>query len=109
MTTIAMRWIARVLGAFLVVMILELAVGQGLPDFASLTSAERLALAATALMTLGLLLAYKWEGAGGTITLAAYLLLVASSRRVLSVWAFAFFAVTGALYVLYWFRTRKER
>jgi len=76
------RWVARILSALFIILCLMFFVGEALvplilfpaPDATPLTGNAMLQLALTGLSLLGLALAWKWEAIGGSIALAAYVI-----------------------------------
>jgi len=95
------RWTARILGSLLVLMIVILAIGEGMPNpFTQLLSVQ-LGFLALALITVGILGAWRWELAGGTLSLVGWGLFVAAVMhppRGLN-WFVGALALPGILYV----------
>lgn len=73
---LVLRWIARAAALFVVVSVLIIfvayAVRNELPNPSQQTAAELIVFWATILMNLGLIIAWKWEGAGGAVTLISF-------------------------------------
>ena len=91
------RWTARILGTLMVLLFLALLVGEGMPAVSQLTASEKLSFLGMAGLTVGLLLAWKWEGLGGMVSVAGFALLVAIGREHLRMWAFRLPALPNAL------------
>jgi hypothetical protein len=103
---IAGRWTARIAGTLLFLLFLAFFFGEGPPDFSRLTSTERLQFLGMAALFLGLVIAWKWEGLGGLITVGGFTFLVAISASHLRMWAFCVPAIVGAVHIASWARLR---
>ncbi|HKE26091.1 MAG TPA: hypothetical protein VKB88_27230 [Bryobacteraceae bacterium] len=92
-------WAARIGGLLFALLFLAFVIGEGLPPW----SPHALGWLA---INLGLLIAWKWEGLGGVITLAGYILFFFVDPHFLAyLWRplTAVPAVAGALHILCWF------
>jgi len=92
-------WAARIAGLLFALLFLAFLIGEGPPPW----SPYMLGWLA---INLGLLVAWKWEGLGGVITLAGYLLFFLVDRQFLAyLWRplTAVPAVLAAVHVLCWF------
>jgi hypothetical protein len=69
-------WTARVIGSLLVGFILLLAIGEGVPDLFTQPFVIQIGFLALTLVVLGILLAWRWEFVGGTISLAGWILFI---------------------------------
>jgi hypothetical protein len=97
----ACRWIARLIGAFVFLVTVYIAIGQGLPNIFAQPVRVQLGFVALALILIGILAGWRWELSGGIISLAGwclFLLAVLHSPRALNGFIMAM-AVPGALYV----------
>lgn len=103
---LAGRWAARILGTLVFLLYLAFIFGEGLPLSSHLTAREKLQFLGVAGLILGLPLAWKWEGAGGLLSLAGFALLAILSRGYVGLWPFRFPAAIGLLHVLCWERLR---
>src|ERR1017187_7905581 len=83
---VAGRWTARIVGTLMFLLFLAFFLGEGPPHLSSLTSTERLQFLCIAALFLGLVIAWKWEGLGGLITVAAFSFLVAINANHLRMW-----------------------
>lgn len=107
-TARAAGWVARIGGLLLALLFFAFVAGEGLPRH---WNAEMLTqFLALFGMAAGLLIAWKWEGLGGAITLAAFVLLFVANRHFV-VWAgWSLFvtvpAVLGVIHLLCWFVLR---
>jgi len=94
------RWTARILGMLMVLLFFTLAFAEGLPAPSDLTTIEKLQFLGMVMLILGLLLAWKSEGFGGLLSVAAFTLMVALSRSHLRMWAFWFPAAIRVLHIV---------
>jgi len=95
------RWTARTVGALLVLIIVCIAVGQGLPNPFTQTTGVQVGFLALALMLIGIAAGWRWELPGGIISLIGWCLFlvpVLNSPRGLSGFVMLL-AVPGLLYV----------
>jgi hypothetical protein len=100
------RWTARILGTLLFLLFLALFFGEGPPNPSKLSNAEKLQFLGMIALFFGLVLAWKWEGLGGLLSVAGFVLLVALGRSHLTMWAFWLPAATGAVHTICWARLR---
>jgi len=97
----ACRWIARTVGAFLVIVTVYIAIGQGLPNIFAQPVRVQVGFVALASILVGILAGWKWELSGGIISLAGwclFLVAVMHSPRALDGFVMAM-ALPGALYI----------
>ncbi|MBZ5590279.1 MAG: hypothetical protein LAO05_17130 [Acidobacteriia bacterium] len=104
---LVIRWTARALGALVLLVFLAILVGQGPPKLSALTTREAIGLLAGGIGLAGLIAAWWWEGIGGALALAGFLLRSIVTRKVFSPWVLWVFPVTGALFLLLWWIRRK--
>jgi len=96
-------WTARVLGTLVVLLFLVFLIGEGPPHPSILTVPEKLMFAATGLMLLGLIMAWRWAGFGGTLALLGYLLFgILAGMRSAIMSPFAAGGVSGILHLAGW-------
>ena len=100
------RWTACILGTLMFLLFLAFFFGEGPPDLSRLTSTERLQFLGMAALFLGLVIAWKWEGLGGLITVGGFTFLVAISASHLRMWAFCVPAIVGAVHIASWGRLK---
>jgi hypothetical protein len=96
----ACRWIARILGTLLVLIIVLFAVGEGMPNPFTQPMTVQVGFLAMALLMIGILGAWRWELAGGTLSLVGWGLFVVAVMhppRGLN-WFVGALALPGALY-----------
>lgn len=103
---VAARWTARVAGTVLVLFFLAFFFGEGPPDLSRLTSVERFHLLCFAALFLGLVIAWKWEGAGGLISVASFACLWAIDAAHVPNWLLGIAAIAGAVHIACWSRLR---
>jgi hypothetical protein len=97
----ACRWTARILGALLVLMIVLLAIGEGMPNPFTQPMTVQVGFLALALLMIGILGGWRWELAGGTLSLVGWILFVVAvvhPHRGLN-WFVSALALPGLLYV----------
>lgn len=97
----ACRWIARILGVLLVMLILFIAIGEGMPNPFTQPAQVQIGFFALALILIGLLAGWRWELAGGILSLFGWCLFVASVMTLRRMtWLVAILALPGMLYVV---------
>ena len=97
----ACRWLARIVGALLVVFIVCLAIGEGMPNPFAQPAKVQVGFLALAMIMAGILAGWRWELAGGILSLAGWCLFcvpIENSRRGLNWFCWAL-ALPGALYL----------
>jgi hypothetical protein len=72
----ACRWSARILGTLLVLFIVLLAIGEGMPNPFTQPMKVQVGFLALALVMIGILAAWRWELAGGILPLVGWGLFV---------------------------------
>lgn len=72
------RWTARIFGALLVVLILVIAIGEGVPNPFTQPLIVQIGFLALALIVTGILTGWRWELWGGVLSLAGWCLFFAS-------------------------------
>jgi hypothetical protein len=95
------RWIARLVGAFIIPVTVHIAIGQGLPNIFAQPVRVQVGFAALALILIGILAGWRWELAGGIISLFGWCLFVLATinaPRILNGFVMAM-ALPGAFYV----------
>ncbi len=106
----ALRWSARVLSILAIGILLLFAFGEGL-NLSQFTARELLLFVFFPLgVCLGMIVAWRWEGLGGGITVASlaafYLVNRLSSSGFPRGYAFVAFAAPGFMFLLCWLWTR---
>jgi hypothetical protein len=106
----ACLWIARLVGLGIVGLVTALAVGQRFNPLA-LGGAELAMIAALIVALTGMLLLWRWMGAGGTLVVvgmtAFYALNFAASGRLPGGWVFPLCFVPGVLGMICWMVSRR--
>jgi hypothetical protein len=97
----ACRWTARIIGTVLVLMIVLLAIGEGIPKPFTQPISVQIGFLALALVMIGILGGWRWELAGGTISLVGWSLFVVAVMHPPRGpnWFVSALALPGALYV----------
>jgi hypothetical protein len=70
------RWTARIIGVFMVVSTLIIAIGEGMPNPFTQPMLFQLGFLALALIILGIVAGWRWELSGGIMSLVGWGLLV---------------------------------
>jgi hypothetical protein len=97
----ACRWLARIVGALLVVFIVVIAIGEGMPNPFAQPAKVQVGFLALAMMMMGILAGWRWELAGGILSLAGWCLFcvpIENTRRGLNWFCWALM-LPGALYL----------
>jgi hypothetical protein len=97
----ACRWTARITGTLLVLMIVLIAVGEGMPNPFTQPMKVQIGFLALAMVMIGILGGWRWELAGGTLSLVGWSLFVVAVMhppRGLN-WFVGALALPGLLYV----------
>ena len=99
------RWTARIAGTLIALFFLAFFIGEGFPNIFRLPWRESLSVLTISAVVVGLLLAWKWEGLGGAVVLAAVGLmpLIGMMR---GIGLFLVPAAIGLLHVVCWWRLR---
>ena len=106
----AIRWIPRVVGTLLFVMLIVFAVGEGLPNPMKQPLVVRIELLAMFIMWLGLLIAWKWELIGGVLVLLGYTCFCAVEWQAPNIqFPFGLFLLVSLLYLVSWWSTKREK
>lgn len=105
----ALRWISRIVGALLVVLIAAIAIGEGVPDPRGQPAEVNACLLAMLVMTLGQLVAWKREAAGAAMILTGYAAFAVINHRIELNAVFAPMLFTGVAYAVcaWWERVRR--
>lgn len=97
----ACRWTARIIGTLLVLTIVLFAIGEGMPNPFTQPMAVQVGFLALALIVIGILGAWRWELAGGTLSLVGWVLFAVAvihpAKRLN--WFVSALALPGVLYV----------
>ena len=98
------RYIARLFSILLIVLVVMLSIGEGLPNPSTLSSTAMLLFASLLTMLVGLVLSWQREHAGGVITILGFILFFivnsVSSGSLRLGFFFLLFPLTGILFVL---------
>lgn len=100
-----LRWTARIIGVAIFILIVALAVGEGVPNPLSMSVQEDLIGLAFLTMTVGLLVGWKWEGLGGLLIIGGFGLFAIVNRPFRVNAVIVTWVVTGLLYLVCWWRS----
>ena len=108
---IVARWIARIVGLFIVGLVLLLAIGEGFNPM-KLTGTELAMSSCLFVALIGMAVLWKWEGIGGALVvggmMAFYGLNFAASGRFPGGWVFPLCFLPGILALVCWGYFRKQ-
>jgi len=96
----ALRWAARIIGAFVVLLIVAFAIGEGVPNPLQQSIAVNLSFLALLVMLAGIVVAWKREEIGGALIIAGFGCFAAINRGVLMNAVFLPMLLTGLLFLL---------
>jgi len=100
------RWVARITGALLLILISVFVFAEGFPNPVMLTNVELYLLIGMCTMIVGAIVAFKWELPGGLLLLGGYLFFIIVDGNLLPGPVFPIFPLVGLLYLIYWWRSR---
>jgi hypothetical protein len=95
-----LRWIARIMGTLLLLLIATIAIGEGFPNPLAQPLDVILLFAAMLTMVVGLIVAWKWEGVGGLLILGGFTFFAIVNHGIQLNLAFGPILVVGMLYLL---------
>lgn len=100
------RWTARALS----VLIVAFFIGSFLGDrsSATLTAMDTIQLILWAIILLGAVIAWKWEGIGGLIIVGGFIIKAVINPKIFSMWAMWVAPFTGILFLICWITSRKK-
>lgn len=105
---VACRWTARTTSLPLLVLLVLLTMGDGVPNPVTASSRERLFLVVVLMLLVGLVLAWKREGVGSLLILGGLVLFAASGEVFLLKIVVAPWLVTGLCYLVCWAGARNR-
>jgi hypothetical protein len=100
------RWTARIAGTLLLLFFLAFFFGEGPPNLFRTTARDDLLFLAMAALFAGLAVAWKWEGSGGLLSIAGFVLLGILERNFLETPFLQLPAVIGVVHVACWWGLR---
>ena len=101
------RWTARIIGTLLLLLMAVFAIGEGVPNPSILSPREILLFAALAMMILGQIVAFRWEGIGGILILSGFAFFSIVNHRISLNVVFGPWLLTGLLYLGCWWMKRR--
>jgi hypothetical protein len=106
-----LRSIARTVSAVNFIFVVMLIAGAGLPDFHSLSWGEIVSLAMLVAMLAGLVIAWWRELPGAILIIGGFFMFIGSEYAATGDagmnWIFMLFPLSGVLFLIYWWLTRK--
>ncbi len=105
------RWLARIVGSLLVVSVVGIATGEGVPNPFTQPPAIQVGFLALAMIMIGLLAGWRWELFGGTVSTVGWCLFVGSVVGVKRLNVFiSLLALPGILYLISaWLKRHDKR
>lgn len=102
------RWLARILSSLIVLMFLlfivaHLFVDEKNSSSSGLTTTEAYMFVAVGIMLLGLILAWKWEAAGGLLAIVGYTSFAILEGDFFIAWPFTICLISAVLFLISWF------
>ncbi|MDH3575429.1 MAG: hypothetical protein OET57_15240 [Desulfobacteraceae bacterium] len=105
----AIRWIPRVVGTLLFVMLIVFAIGEGVPNPIEQSLVVQIEMLAMFIMWFGLLIAWKSELIGGMLVLLGYTCFCGVEWQTPSIkFPFGLFLFVGLLYMFSWWSRKKQ-
>jgi hypothetical protein len=95
------RWLARITGIMLGLMVVAFAMEKGIPSVSQLRNPESWRFIAMVVMLLGAILAWRREALGGLLMIVGFIALWAIDRHFPGIW-FGVFPLAGLLHLLAW-------
>jgi hypothetical protein len=108
-----LRWTARILSALFIAFFLILFIGESMEPlkngtfFKPISMYDKIHLSLMGLIMIGLGIAWKWELAGGIISVTAFII-ITSIHRSLIYSPMTFYLLNGLLFLLVWWIDRKN-
>ncbi len=103
------RWTARAISLPLLVLLVLVTLGDGVPNLLTAPLRVRLFVAVVLMVLVGLILAWKREGLGSLLILGGLVLFAASGERFLMGIVLAPWLVTGLCYLVCWLGERRSK
>lgn len=106
----AIRWIPRVAGTIMFVMLILFVVGEGIPNPMKQPLVVRIEMLAMFIIWFGLLIAWKSEFIGGMFVLSGYTSFCAVEWQAPSIkFPFGLFLFLGLLYMFSWWIRKRQK
>lgn len=108
------RWVARILGALFIAVFLILVVGDFIEKGTMPVQSDRMpSMAFLLLAFIGLIIAWKWEGAGGSLALGSMIVytilgLKTEVKPAAILLLTGIFSLPALLFLFCWWKTRKH-
>jgi hypothetical protein len=105
------RWMARIVGSLLVVSVVGIAIGEGMPNPFTQPPSVQIGFLALAMIMVGILAGWRWELFGGILSTVGWCLFVGSAVGVKRLNVFiSLLALPGILYMISaWLKRHNKR
>ena len=100
------RWTARTLSVLILAFFILSFLGDR--SSATLTAMDTIQLILWAIILLGAVIAWKWEGIGGLIIVGGFIIKAVINPKIFSMWAMWVAPFTGILFLICWITSRKK-
>ena len=115
-SSIALRWMARILGSLLVILVLTIVIGEGffysgdgLPNPFAQPLPVAIELFGMATMWVGCIIGWKWQGVGAILTIVGIMTFHVIEKRLLLMGAFPLFDLAAILFLFSWLLNKQQK
>ena len=109
---IVIRWVARIFGALLAVLVLTIVIGEGLGEGLPNPFTQPLPVAIELFgmltMWVGCILGWKWQGAGGLLIMGGIMAFHVIEKKLWLMGAFPLFDLAGISFLICWLLGKLE-
>lgn len=106
---IGIRWVARIFGGLLAVLVLTIAIGEGPPNPFTQPLPVAIELFGMLAMWVGCIVGWKWQGVGALLTIGGIMIFHVIEKRLWLMGAFPLFDLAGVLYLICWWLAKHQR
>jgi len=113
---LTIRWVARIYGSLLAMLILTIAIGEGffypgggLPNPLTQPLSVAIELFAMLAILLGCIVGWKWYGLAGLLVIGGMMVFHVIEGKLWLNWTFGLFDLAGILFLLCWWSGRAKR
>ncbi len=106
---ICLRWVARIYGGLLAVLVLMIAIGEGPPNPFTQPLPVAIELSGMLAMVIGCIVGWKQQGLGGLLVISGIMIFHVIEKRLWLMGAFPLFDLAGILFLLSWLLSRRQQ